>query len=470
MRNSIGKKTIGVIALLGILMIGICISNVAAQAVIRGYSQQIEEAIMQYEEAVRSEDTAHLEELQKQLDWLFRRIDLKVSGTYIFDVALGVLACLIVAVIIFIVMKTIAAPAKNASRHLAGIVGKIDKNEGDLTERIEVKTKDEVGQLVVGINGFMDQLQNLMRKMHEKAGRMEQSNLSMSGQIQESNRNAVNISAAMEELSASMQEVAASLERIDSGSGEIMEQVQEINGKAGEGARVVNTIKSRSDKMYQETVDSKEETNTVIHDIRGILESSVEESRSVETINGLTGEILTIASQTNLLALNASIEAARAGEAGKGFAVVANEIRGLADSSRDTANNIQNISQIVTGAVERLAANAEKMLKFVDEKVMKDYDGFVDIVRQYQADADSMNSILQEFAMKASVIESTMHNMNTGIHDISTNVDESARGIVDVTEHTVSLVHAMSGIQEEMEKHQNISTELHEEVRRFRQV
>ena len=127
----------------------------------------------------------------------------------------------------------------------------------------------------------------------------------------------------------------------------------------------------------------------------------MEERKNVDKINELTGNILDIASQTNLLALNASIEAARAGEAGKGFAVVADEIRNLADNSRDTANDIQNISNMVTGAVDALAGNAEKMIQFISEHVMKDYDGFVDVADQYQNDADEMNLILMDFANKS---------------------------------------------------------------------
>ncbi len=204
--------------------------------------------------------------------------------------------------------------------------------------------------------------------------------------------------------------------------------------------------------------------------IREELKTSVEESKSVDKIRELTDDILGIAGQTNLLALNASIEAARAGEAGRGFAVVADQIRVLADSSKNTANNIQEISGIVMNAVEKLSNNAENMLQFVDEKVLKDYDGFVDIVKQYQADAENMNDILTEFANSASSVNEVMQTMNQGLNDISITVDETAKGVTDVAESTSDLVNTMALIKDETEANQNISKTLSAEVNRFEVV
>lgn len=110
------------------------------------------------------------------------------------------------------------------------------------------------------------------------------------------------------------------------------------------------------------------------------------------------------------------------------------------------------------------------MLKFLDDKIIKDYDGFVEIVKQYQADAENMNEILQEFSEKASIIEETMQKMDIGINDISTNVDEGAKGVADVAESAVSLVDAITLIQRETEKSQSISDELQGEVKRFERV
>ena len=119
---------------------------------------------------------------------------------------------------IFYINKTVSNPAKNASGHLTRIIEKIDNNEGDLTERIEVKTKDEVGQLVSGVNGFIEQLQGIMVKIRDESSHMNELVGNITTGINDSNESASSISATMEELSASMEEVAATLDEITTGS------------------------------------------------------------------------------------------------------------------------------------------------------------------------------------------------------------------------------------------------------------
>ncbi len=267
-----------------------------------------------------------------------------------------------------------------------------------------------------------------------------------------------------------MEEISATLGQIASGSDSVMTEIEQMNSYVQDGVHLVRDISKRADEMHRETMASKEETATNVKRIKETLNAALEDSRSVEKINELTQEILGISSQTNLLSLNASIEAARAGEAGKGFAVVAGEIRGLADSSAVTASNIQSISATVTEAVERLAMNAETMLKFVDGKVITDYDTFVEVVDQYQQDADSVHEILNNFAENAAEIAETMKAMNTGISDISIAVDESAKEVTNVADNAVSLVDAINQIQTESENSKNISQMLSDEVERFKKV
>ena len=386
-------------------------------------------------------------------------------GNAMFFVFLGAAVLMVIIVTI-----TVSKPAKNASGHLGRIIDGINNNEGDLTERIEVKTQDEVGQLVVGVNAFIEQLQGIMLKIREESVHTNDLVKTITGEIKESNDNANSISAAMEELSASMEEVAATLDGITTGSDAILNSSKEMSEEAESGKGFVAGVKNNAVTLRAEAQESKSNTTAMIQDIRKMLEIAIENSRGVEQINTLTNDILSISGQTNLLALNASIEAARAGEAGKGFAVVADQIRELAENSKNTANNIQSISGLVTSAVEDLSSNANKMLNFIDETVLGDYDKFVDTANTYYNDAEHMDEILQEFYVKARELAQTMEQMAEGIDGINIAVDESAQGVVLAAQNTGMLVDALEHIKAEADQNKAISETLREEVQRFKNI
>ena len=431
---------------------------------------QLVDGVYSLQAPVQNSQAAYSEVLAAKVAEVVRRSDVQIQGTKIFNYCVVALYIVIFVVTVAIVAKTIVKPARQSGNALRSITDKLDAGEGDLTERVPAKSKDEVGQMARGINSFMDQLQKIMQELKSESDNMAQSVEVISNQISESNESAGNVSAATQEMAASMEEISATLGQLSTGSSSILNEINSMNTSVQDGVNLVRDIQERAANMQKSTIESKEYASRTIMQIRETLQTALEESRSAQKINEMTQEILSITSQTNLLSLNASIEAARAGEAGRGFAVVADEIRGLADSSAEAANNIQNISALVTEAVEKLAKNAEQMLQFVDEEVMKDYDSFVGIAQQYKSDSDSVDEILNNMAANAADISQTMDAMSTGINDISTVVDDNAKGITNVADSAVTLVESMVEIQRETERNQQISQKLNDEVNRFKRV
>ena len=392
------------------------------------------------------------------------------TALYTISSIIGILFFAVSVLMIFVIHFSVVKPAKDATTQLDRIICDIQNSNGDLTQRIKVKKQDEVGQLVDGVNGFMDQLQTIMKKIQSASNDMDQHVGDINVNIRKSETSAGDVSATMEQMSASMQEISATLDQITEGSQNLLDLAKDMRGEAEHGTDFVGSIKNKAKRFSDETIESKNSTIGMMNTNRKFLETAIENSRSVEKINSLTSEILSISSQTNLLALNASIEAARAGEAGKGFAVVADEIRGLADNSRDTANNIQNISVAVTQAVGELAKNANEMLGFIDDTILVDYDKFVGIANQYEDDADKMNNMLDEFHGSAKELEATISQMTDGIDGINIAVEENAKGITIVADSTSQLVELLAGIRGLAENNQKISDELKEEVDRFQNI
>lgn len=419
---------------------------------------------------IETTEIAFLEALEADIDSYTLQTSASVQQSRISAIIAIVLFVIVLVIALLVIQKSISQPAKNASEVLKNIIEKLQNEEGDLTERIEVKTHDEIGQLIAGINQFMDKLQEIIISLREGSDSLHESANSIYNHVNESNDSATSVSAVMEELAASMQMVSETIEELDANSEQVLTATQEMAQSANDGAGIVSEIKDRASQIREDTIESQETTKEMMDKIKKSLEVSIEESRSVEKIEELTGDILDISSQTNLLALNASIEAARAGEAGKGFAVVADEIRVLAENSKDTANNIQEISEAVMTAVKKLSEEANQMIAFINENIMKELENFVGVADQYHADADNMGQVMDKFHEGAMRLEETMTEITHGIEDITHSVTESAQGVTSAAESTESFVMAQANIQEEVESNRQIANNLSGEVKKFKNI
>ena len=377
-----------------------------------------------------------------------------------------------ISVVLFIItvvvaVETIVKPLRRQNKQLSDIIDNINNGKGDLTMRVDVKSHDEIGQSAIGINHFIETLQNIMSKIIKSSNVLDGVVGKVAESVTSSSDSANDISAIMEELSATMEEVSATTGGVSSNTASAEEKVKYMAEQTKIISQYAQEMKGRAVTLEQTANDNKNSTSQVINDITGELNTALENSRSVEKVAQLTEDILSISSQTNLLALNASIEAARAGEARKGFAVIADEIRQLADSSRETANNIQTINEQVIEAVNGLVKASERIISYINENILPDYEAFVQGGRQYSEDAVHIDDFMAEYEKGAQEILSTIIEITDAIEGINKAVEESANGVTDAAVNVDSLVQSMSEVHGNMEENSSVAKNLKDESANF---
>lgn len=379
------------------------------------------------------------------------------------DEAVGRIALVLVAVSVFVFalsMLTVVRPVRKVNKALKVIIDDMNNGEGDLTKRVPVTTKDEIGRLAGGINMFMDMLQGVIGGIISSGNEIGTQQAAMSDIVDNANKGAENTSGVMEELAAGMTEVSATVHNMNEDTKSIEASVAEMAARTVEGSGFADEMKERAKKLQEKARTSKETAESMVHEIDKRLQDSIKDSRQIENIGGLTGEILQIAEQTNLLSLNASIEAARAGEHGKGFAVVAGEIRELAENSRKAANHIQNISENVISAVTSLAAQANRLLTFLDKQVMPDYEMLEETGERYLQDSTVINDILKNVNGTAGRLRTVMQDMVSANDGIAVTVQESSVGVSNVAENTTVLADEMKNISSALDNVLSVIEEL----------
>lgn len=369
--------------------------------------------------------------------------------------------------VVVVIIKTVVKPLRKQTSELTEIIDEIKGGHGDLTKRVTVKSMDEIGQSSIGINHFIETLQNIMSNIISNSNVLDGVVGNVASSVAASSDNANDISAIMEELSATMEEVSATTNSVSENTTAAEGKVQKMADQTKVMSQYAQDMKKRATELEHTATENMNNTNEMIGEITTEMNQALENSKSVEKVAQLTADILSISSQTNLLALNASIEAARAGEAGKGFAVVADEIRQLADSSRETANNIQTINEQVIEAVQGLVVSSEKIVGYINENILPDYRAFVQGGQQYNDDATHIDNTMAEYAGEAQDILATMMEMTEAIEGISRAVEESANGVTDAATNIDSLVQSMSTVNGQMEEKSTVAKNLKEESAAF---
>jgi methyl-accepting chemotaxis protein len=311
---------------------------------------------------------------------------LKIAGVAL--IALGAL----LIIIYLLTHHFVTAPLDQLRKGLRDIAS----GEGDLTRRLPVNGKDEVGQSAAVFNEMMENFNQLVRQVRDSASQLSSRVTALSDSTDRVAQSSHLQNEKSNEAAAAVEQLVSSISSIAQSAGHVQHQSQESLARANEGSRNLNVLLS--------------EMNVVESAVKGMADSVNDFVRNTEAITSMTREVKDIAEQTNLLALNAAIEAARAGEQGRGFAVVADEVRKLAEKSSRSASEIDAITAT-------LSAQSVSVRRTIEEGL--------EHLASSQAAVAQVSSVLQ--ATNGSVTE-----VGHGLDSIAEATDQQRRFSGDV--------------------------------------
>lgn len=377
----------------------------------------------------------------------------------------AITSLILVIVVISLLVKKMTKGLKYASDQMNLFA------KGNLNINFEeryLRSSDEIGKMFKSMLEMQKSFVNIISGVKNECSVVLDSINNTKLRTEDLNNQMGDVSATTEELSASMEETAASAQEINSASAEIKKSINNMLINVSNGKDTAREIERRAINLKEQSLESQAKSNNISNEMKAKLEDAIEKSKAVDKINELTDEILSIAEQTNLLALNASIESARAGEAGKGFAVVAKEIGKLAETSKATATEIQNINIAVNNAVGSLKDASTNVIDFINNQVVNDYNKLVETGEQYKNDSIIVNKLIDKISTISNELSTSTQDIITAIDEVAQATNEGANGTTIITNKSTEVVNLTEEVVEETYKTKECAEKLIEAVTIFK--
>lgn len=343
-----------------------------------------------------------------------------------------------------------------------------DISELNMTDEHEIPiTKDEIGVMGTAVARMKHQLQEIVGDLNGISGKLVSDSNTLYDISENVTEASTNNSATNEELAASMESTSQSTENVTNSVQDMNSSAIEVANKINEGTSLTSSAMDKAQEIHERTRQAREETLKVYDEIKGTSEQAIIQAKEVQKINELANAIQEIADQTTLLSLNASIEAARAGEQGRGFAVVASEIANLASESTTTGANIVTIVAQVNTSVETLTKCLVDALEFLENKVMNDYDAFMESSDEYSSAAKNIEDFMNQANEEVDQLKSAISSITDAMDSINRNINECSIGINDIANKTTEVVELTSESFERSNNCKTSASELQDITSRF---
>ncbi len=391
-----------------------------------------------------------------------------VWGSLVVMIVVAVVTALVIIILVAAFMAGLIgrtlAPVQMLKQFASG-----DFSENAVAEKeIPSQYKNEIEQIKTATVEVKQQIRGIILNTKEEAENINSIAEGTSAKMTVLDGDISAMAATAGEVMRQTAEAKELAERIKFTGEELGKAIDNVARKAGEAADQSGAIMSRAGRQHEASQKSAEEAVNLCSSTMEELSTAISQSQKVKEIDTLTEEILSISSQTNLLALNASIEAARAGEAGKGFAVVADEIRQLADHSKDAVDQIRRVTDDVVHSVAFLSESSEKLLTFMNEKVMKDYQGMTELAGMYEKDAAFYSDISSDLGASSQEMSASMEGISDSLTTITGLVGDIAEYMKGMEQSAADSNESSRAVLAQMEELSGLSEQLKQTVASFK--
>ncbi|MBO5165037.1 MAG: HAMP domain-containing protein [Lachnospiraceae bacterium] len=321
------------------------------------------------------------------------------------------------------------------ARNVLTINRKMDElagTDGDLTQKIQLHSGDEIENVANSFNRFMVKLRSMMLSVKDSGERLERATNQTNEELQQATDELNRISNSLNEMTLTMQETGDSVTEIQEAASAVKSMSADLYQQTRSGAEYADNVSRTAEQESLNCQASKAQMSRLMGEMSANLSRKVEESAKIAQIIELTNSIIAISQQTRMLSLNASIEAARAGENGKGFAVVAEEVGNLAEATAQTAKEIEDINKFTVDTVNGLVDISKEMLTFVENVISKDYDKMVGVGEAYHKDSVEFMEKFNQFCRLSEQLSESMDTIEGHIRRITEVIETETTGITDV--------------------------------------
>ena len=427
-----------------------------------GYSNRLKEDVLWVGEPIKASESDDY--------WTFVSVIPKsaVFANFYASLKINVIIALISLVVIIAILRFILKRMTGAIADASSFI--VNMSEGDFSKEVPTETmkfRNEIGDLMRALDKMQKSLRESLKDVIRGADKINYANAQVHEAMAHLNQNTEETNATVEEVSAGIEETAAHVEEISAYAQDIEKSVSVIMEKTENTSKAAEKIKEQGILLQGTAFEAKQRTEELYEEVKEKLYKALDESKAVEKISLLSDSILHITSQTNLLALNAAIEAARAGESGKGFAVVADQIRKLAEDSQKAASEIQNVTQTIYGAVEKLTDSSEVILNFVEKEVFNNYDTMLETGEKYTGDAVTLDSLMSDFTQASEELSASIESIVNFINEINVTVNEGARGNQVIVEQMNGITKDVDMVKVEMDESEEAVSKLREIVSKY---